>query len=134
MVSLAVNIINIAISTIQLIVLIISLFIWRKGGIKFERGYILIFLTLTLGFIFKDAYCIMMFDVDWDIHDKDDLKFVAWNLSSVGYLFTTYSFDMTIAKVFSLFFALARRRLSKAIKLIKITNSWIFWIGVILCS
>ena len=41
---------------------------------------------------------------------------------------------MLIAKVFSLVFALARHKLSKAITLIKKTNAWIFWIGIILSS
>ena len=42
-----------------------------------------------------------------------------------------YAFDMLIAKVFCLLFALARKRLSQAIKYIKKTNSWIFWVGLI---
>ena len=112
MVSLAVNIINMVISSILLIVLLISiLFLWKRG-IKFERGFILIFLTLTLGFVFKDAYCILMFGINWTVSGKDKLKFVAWNLSSLSYLLTAYSFDMMIAKVFSLLIAFANKRLS----------------------
>ena len=48
----------------------------------------------------------------------------------MSYVFGFYAFDMLMAKVFSLLFALARRRLSQAIKLIKKTNSWIFWVGI----
>lgn len=41
------------------------------------------------------------------------------------------SFDMLVAKLFALLYALAKLRLSKAVKLIKLTNKWIFRIGLV---
>ena len=118
----------------QLIVLLISLAFFYNQGIKFERGFTLIFLSLTVGFLLKLTFCILMFGIDWSVHELDELKFVVINLSQLSYLLAMYSFDMLIAKLFSLLFALARRRMSQAIKKIKKTNSLIFCVGVIFIS
>ena len=132
--NLAATIINAIVNAILLIILFTNLIYFCKREHKFERGFKLIFVTLSVGLLCKNVYCGIVFYIDWSKHTEDNLKFVAWNLTSLSYLLIMYSFQMLIAKVFSLVFALARHKLSKAITLIKKTNAWIFWIGIILSS
>ena len=132
MVSAVLNIINTTLSATFLTVLISCLCYFCSKKICIERCFKLIFVMLTFAFVFKLGYCVLNFFIDWSERSGESLKFIAWNVSSVSYIQLMYVFDALIAKVFTVVFALARRRMSQAVQLIKKTNLWIFWIGIIL--
>ena len=110
--SLIEKIINAVVSAILLIILLTNLIYFYKREHKFERGFKLIFVTLSVGLLCRNVYCGLIFFIDWSKNDEDSLKVVALNLSILSYLLIMYANDMLIAKVFSFLFALARHKLS----------------------
>ena len=86
MVSKAAQICNVIISCVLLVILLTSLIFFNKRELKFERGFKLIFTLLTLGLIFKLSFGISQFFIDWSVNEKDAMKFLVWEMSSVSYV------------------------------------------------
>ena len=119
------------IATLVVIVFFVVMFHIRK--FQFERGFKLIFASLILGFMCKTVFCSMDIKINWSKRDQEqEFKFLAWSLSEVCYITAMISFDMLIAKITALLYALARKKLSDAIAFIRKTSSWIFWVGLVI--
>ena len=72
--SLVEKIINAVVSAILLIILLANLIYFYKREHKFERGFKLIFVTLSVGLLCKNVYCGIVFYIDWSKHTEDNLK------------------------------------------------------------
>ena len=128
----AIQLINMVINIFFLGSLVATLCYFFRRKIFFEPGFKLIFINLILAFMIKTSYYATIFSVDWQDGSYNSLKFIQQNMYVLSYLMTMNSFDMLVAKLFALLYALAKLRLTHAIKLIKVTNKWIFRVGLVL--
>ena len=134
MASFAWRITNLIYTIVTLVAIIFFVVMFHIRKFQFERGFKLIFASLILGFICKTTFCSLDLTLNWTKNNKQEteLKFVAWSLSEICYITAMITFDMLIAKVTALLYALARKKLSDAIGFIRKTSAWIFWVGLVI--
>ena len=123
----------IVISAIELIALIATLITLCCRETKIEKVLKLVLVVLGLSIVMKAIYNCAAIKIDWTDHTNknENLKFALWNLQcrSAGLMMIVFS--ILFAKMFFLLIAFTRKRLSKALELIKQTNDVIVYISAI---
>lgn len=120
-------------SAIELIAFIATLITLCYRDTKVEKVLKLVFIILGLSIVMKAIYNCAAIKIEWTDHTNvnEDLKFALWNLQCRSAGLMMIVFTILFAKMFFLLIAFSRKRLSKALELIKQTNDVIVYISAI---